>query len=76
MSLSKRLLRLAGSNADLTDAERATVKEAAALVIGALQRPESAEALALLRELNDALVIPERFQSRVDAVLDRAEEKT
>ena len=32
-------------------------------------------ALALLRELNDALVIPGWLQPRVDAVLDRAEEK-
>ena len=31
------------------------------------------EALALLRELNDALVIPGWLQPRVDAVLDRAE---
>jgi hypothetical protein len=36
---------------------------------------ELAEALALLRELNDALVIPGWLQPRVDAVLDRAEEK-
>jgi len=35
-----------------------------------------AEALALLRELNDALAIPGWLQPRVDAVLDRAEEKT
>src|SRR5947207_5764409 len=34
------------------------------------------EALALLRELNDALAIPGYLQPRVDAVLDRAEEKT
>jgi hypothetical protein len=32
-----------------------------------------AEALALLRELNDALAIPGWLQPRVDAVLDRAE---
>jgi hypothetical protein len=31
------------------------------------------QALALLRELNDALAIPGEFQPRVDAVLDRAE---
>lgn len=36
----------------------------------------SSEALALLRELNDALLpIPDALQARVDAVLDRAEEK-
>lgn len=35
-----------------------------------------ADALALLRELNDALLpIPDALQARVDAVLDRAEEK-
>jgi hypothetical protein len=34
------------------------------------------EALALLRELNDALAIPGWLQPRVDAVLDRAEEKS
>ena len=32
-------------------------------------------AIALLRELNDALKIPGWLQPRVDAVLDRAEEK-
>lgn len=32
------------------------------------------DALALLRELNDALVIPGWLQSRVDAILDRSEE--
>jgi len=36
----------------------------------------NADALALLRELNDALVIPGCLQPRVDAVLDRAEEKS
>jgi hypothetical protein len=34
-------------------------------------------ALALLRELNDALLpIPDALQARLDAVLDRAEEKS
>lgn len=42
-------------------------------VIAALKL--ESEALALLRELNDALAIPKGFQPRVDAVLDRAEEK-
>lgn len=38
---------------------------------------ENTEALALLCELNDALVpIPAALQARVDAVLDRVEEKT
>lgn len=36
----------------------------------------ASEALALLRELNDALAIPGWLQPRVDALLDRAEEKT
>jgi hypothetical protein len=35
-----------------------------------------AEALALLRELNDALLpIPDALQARLDALLDRAEKK-
>jgi hypothetical protein len=36
---------------------------------------EAPQALALLRELNDALVIPGWLQPRVDAVLDQADAK-
>jgi hypothetical protein len=39
-------------------------------ITDALNAEQDAEALALLRELNDALVIPGWLQPRVDAVLD------
>jgi hypothetical protein len=41
--------------------------------LAAIFERQQAEALALLRELNDALAIPGWLQPRVDAVLDRAE---
>lgn len=52
MSLPKRLLKLAGSNADLTRAERKTCKEAAAVVIAA-----TAQKVAAICELDGCCML-------------------
>jgi len=41
----------------------------------AVQAKVEIEALALLREINDALVLPSALQERVDKILDQQEEK-
>lgn len=40
-----------------------------------IERKELAEAIALLRELNDELVLPAELQAKMDALLDKADAK-